>query len=197
MFINSLDEKPLFTKEDGEIIKDLTQTMFEMKNKNYVSYNVYRVPREYAMRPDLISKAVYNNSQYAEIILKFNSISNPFTINEGDIILIPDLGSAKNTIRTIGAGTNADPANKIRNSYKYIDLKKVPKKSPALKAFDSRNISPDGLLPPNIAAEGDTPITYRDGRAHYNGNGNADSCLKNGMSSSEFLSIILKAKTNK
>ena len=94
MFVNSIDTKEFFIRPDGEKIRDLTQTMFELKSKNYISYNVYKVPKDYVMRADLISKSVYNNSLYAEIILKYNGISNPYSIDEGDVILIPDLNSS-------------------------------------------------------------------------------------------------------
>lgn len=191
MFINSLDTKPLITRPDGEILRDLTQTIFDMKNRNYVAYNIYRVPKEYAMRPDLISRAVYNNSMYAEIILKYNGISNPFSIAEGDIILIPNLDSAQQNIKTPGSGSNADAATKIRNSYKYIDPIKAPKKSTSLAQFDQRTVK-EGALPPNINEEGVSQITYRNGRVYFNGNNEA--CLKNGMSSSEFLTKVIKNK---
>ena len=71
MFANSLDNKPVFTLPDGTEIKDLTQSMFDMGAPNYISYNVYKIPRQYEMRPDLISTAVYKDSKYAELILKF------------------------------------------------------------------------------------------------------------------------------
>jgi hypothetical protein len=191
MFVNSIDTKPFFTRSDGETIRDLSQTMFEMKNRTYIAYNVYKIPAEYAMRPDLISKAVYNNSVYAEIILKFNGISNPFSINAGDIILIPNLESARENVKIQGGGTDSNVAAKIRNSYKYIDPIKIPKKSSTLKQFDQRNLK-EGSLPPNITEEGTSQITYRNGRVYFNGNNEA--CLKNGMSSSEFLTKVIKNK---
>jgi len=197
MFVNSLDTKPFFTKPDGEKVRDLTQTLFELKNRNYIAYNVYKVPREYVMRPDLVAKSVYNNSLYAEIILKYNGISNPFSLNEGDIILIPDLDSAKQKMKTPGAGSGegggGDRAAKIRNSYKYIDPRKRPTKDEETKKFDERQVvgSVDaGALPPNIATEGTQQVTHRKGRAYF-GEG-VETCLQNGMSSSEFLASIIR-----
>ena len=114
MFKSSIDTKPFFTRPDGTVIRDLTQGIFNLKSKDYVSYNVYRVPKDYVMRPDLISKAVYNNSLYAEIVLKYNGISNPFTIDEGDLILIPDLESAQSKIREGGGNNGESKADKIR-----------------------------------------------------------------------------------
>lgn len=191
MFLNSLDNKPLFTRPDGVEIKDLTASMFDLRANNYVKYNVYKVPKEYEMRPDLISGAVYNNSLYAEIILKYNGISNPFSIKEGDIILIPSLDSME-AIAAKPVGTDNDGAKAIRNSYKYIDPIKIPRTD---DNFQNRQIinAPAGALPPNLAKEGESQITYRNGRVYF-GEG-VDTCLQNGMTQSEFLTTVIKAKS--
>jgi len=191
MFLNSLDTKPKFTRPDGIEIKDLTASMFDLKSQNYVAYNIYKVPKQFAMRPDLISAAVYNNTLYAEVILKYNGISNPFSIAENDLILIPNLDSVKTMISS-QQGTGVDGAKLIRDSYKYIDPTKIPKQN---NDFQDRQIvsgAPEGALPPNIAEEGETQITYRNGRVHFGAG--TDTCLQNGMTTSEFLINAIKSK---
>jgi len=194
MFTNSIDTKELITQSDGTKIRDLTQTMLEERNRNYVDYTLYKVPKEFAMRPDLISKAAYNNSMYAEIILKFNSISNPFTINEGDLILIPDLESAQTKIKDVGKGTSADPAQRLRDSYKYIDPLKMPNAADKklLKDFNERQIASvgDGALPPNLAGEGESQVRYERGRVYF-GEG-AETCIDNGTPVGEFYKTIIE-----
>ena len=145
------------------------------------------------MRPDLISKSTYNNSLYTEIILKYNGISNPFSINEGDIILVPDLNTAKEKLKTPSVSNAESQADKLRKSYKYIDPTKIPKKGENQK-FDSRQIVnvKEGALPPNIAKAGTSQITHRNGRVYF-GEG-SELCLKSGMSSSEFLTKVIKNK---
>ena len=192
MFLNSLDKKPLITKEDGTVIKDLTQSIFTFKTNNYISYQAYKIPAEYAMRPDLISQAVYNNTIHAEFILKYNGISNAFTISPGDVILIPDLNSAKDNIRKDGEDADS-PENRIRLSYKYIDPTKAPKKDKNAIAFEDRNLK-EGALPPNIAEEGAKQIVHRNGRVYFGEGIGESACLKNGMSSSEFLTQLIKSK---
>ena len=190
MFLNSLDKKPIFTRPDGIAIKDLTASMFNPTTDNYASYTVYKVPKEFAMRPDLISAAVYNNTIYAEIILKFNGISNPFSINVDDVILIPDLGSVQ-TMISPQKGTTADAAKIIRDSYKYIDPTKIPAPS---ADFQNRQIiagASGSSLPPNIAAEGEAQITYRNSRVYFGKS--VDTCLQNGMTTSEFLVNAIKS----
>ena len=200
MFLNSLDNKPFFKKPDGNVVRDLTNSMFDFRANNYTSFNVFRISRDYVMRPDLISQAVYNNTLYAEYILKYNGISNPFSINENDIILIPNLESAKKNTKTVqGTGVDGDASKRLRDSYKYIDPTKIPKRDKDLAAYEDRNLSgksviQDGALPPNIADEGTTQIVERNGRVYF-GEGIGDSaCLQSGMSSSEFLTKVIKSR---
>lgn len=190
MFANSLDSKPLFTRPDGHKIKDLTASMFNMNIKNYIKYSVYKVPKEFEMRPDLISGAVYNDLMYAELILKYNGISNPFTIKEGDIILIPSLDSMKTVLATQD-GVSVDGASALRNSYRYIDPLKITKNS---DTFQNRQIivAPEGALPPNIAPEDTPQITYRNGRVYFGASVN--TCLTNGMTQAEYITTLIKTK---
>jgi len=190
MFENSIDNKPLYTKTDGQIVRDLTQSMLDSAVKPGLSYTAFKVPTDYVMRPDLISKSVYNTTQYAEIILKFNGISNPFSIDKGDLILVPNLDGAKEKIIKTESGHKSDLA-KIRNSYKYIDPAKMPNKSDSLKDYDNRQIKNE-LLPPNIAEEGTTQIIQRNGRVYFGES--VATCVQNGISSAEFLSLAIKNK---
>jgi len=212
MFLNTLDRKPLFRKEDGNIIRDLTQSIFDFKSANSINYQAYRVPMEYQMRCDLIAQAVYNNTIYGEYILKFNGISNPFTISNGDIILIPNLDSAKQNIKqeAEAAGDNAE--SQIRKSYKYLDPTKAPTTDPNAVKFDNRDLknNPGGTaastskglnelafeeaLPPNIAAEGQNQVTYRNGRVYFGEGIGQSACLQNGMASGEFLTQIIRSR---
>jgi len=201
MFLNSIDRKPLLINSDGEQIRDLTQSMFDFQSNDYVNFQAYRVPSDYEMRIDLISQSVYNNTLYSEFILKYNGISNPFTISNGDVILIPNLDSAKKNVKQ--KTDQVDSAeSRIRDSYKYLDPTKAPKKDPQISSFDGRNLDEssdkklkEGALPPNIAEEGAQQITYRNGRVYFGESIGESSCLKNGMSSSEFLTTIIKRKT--
>jgi len=205
MFLNSIDRKPLFKKSDGNIVRDLTRSMFDFKSNSYLNFSAYRIPVGYEMRPDLVAQSVYNNIIYAEYVLKYNGISNPFTIDEGDIILIPSLDSAKANVKTRGEGVDGKDrdAMRIRNSYKYIDPTKAPKRDGKLKDFDDRNLQPkktadkgleDGALPPNISQDGDKGITYRNGRVYFGEDISQSACLKNGMTQAEFLTKVIKSK---
>lgn len=49
------------------------------------------VNEHYVARPDLISLAMYGEDRFADIICKYNGISNPFELNENDVLLIPQV----------------------------------------------------------------------------------------------------------
>lgn len=79
------------TDKDGEEVKckDLLQPVAIYTN--IPPEDVIMVEKDYIARPDLISLAVYGDDRYADLICKYNGISNPFELNENMIILIPPL----------------------------------------------------------------------------------------------------------
>lgn len=41
------------------------------------------------MRPDKVAFQTYGNVEYTEMILKYSAISNPFTLDKDDVLMIP------------------------------------------------------------------------------------------------------------
>ena len=80
-----------------KMVTDLTEPTLKPNfvDPNFVIARTVIVNEEYAMRPDLISMFAYGTDIHTDIILKFNGISNPFAVNEGDLLLIPKLDGAK------------------------------------------------------------------------------------------------------
>ena len=71
-------------------------------NETYIdlmadTYNLDAIPMGYPLivnkyyvgRPDLISLAMYGDDRYGDIICKLNGISNPFELNDNDVLFIP------------------------------------------------------------------------------------------------------------
>ena len=91
----TLENKPLYTI-NGETATDLLYKTWNT-DKNF-SGDYLLVNEYYIARPDLISLAVYGEDRYADIICKVNGISNPFELNEGQIIFIPTIESIENIL---------------------------------------------------------------------------------------------------
>jgi hypothetical protein len=47
------------------------------------------------MRPDLVSLSMYRTIDNTELILKYSGISNPFSLDDDDVLLIPNESTAK------------------------------------------------------------------------------------------------------
>ena len=183
MIENSIDKKEkVFT--NGEIIVDLTKSCFIDKNNNDLIYTVRRVPYDMIMRMDLISNAQYGSDEYTDLLLKYNDISNPFTLNYNDIIFIPTLDSISNNIvnPTNDPNDNNKDAALVRNYHKYIDKTKAP----TTVGSQKNNISIDKeLTEPNMSPEDTSPIVLRNGRIYFDNNNNVE-CSTNGISASDF-----------
>jgi hypothetical protein len=113
-------------------------------------------------RPDLIALKYYKNIDFVEIILKYNNISNPFSINEGDVLIIPvsdDLLEQWKPVKKVGEGKTSEKS--VRDQ--FVDQKRltvVDKKRIEYlqkKASEKENGSKQ-ILPPNILKEGDSNI---------------------------------------
>ena len=83
---------------NNEIGIDLLSKSYDLDKDmtgQFVEVNEY-----YIARPDLISLAIYGDDKYADIICKVNGISNPFELNEGQIIFVPSYESINNIMIT-------------------------------------------------------------------------------------------------
>ena len=89
-----LDYKSKINKNNDTYI-DLMSDSFNMSS---VAFNgqVIIVNKYYVARPDLVSLAIYGTDDYADIICKINGISNPFELNENDILFLPDIEFIRN-----------------------------------------------------------------------------------------------------
>ena len=93
MFLNSLlKNKPkIFSSTVGEDIIHLGAQTFRMPT--WAAYTIYTVSKSHIARPDLISRIMYGTEMYGDFLCKVNGISNPFEINEGDVLIIPNLNN--------------------------------------------------------------------------------------------------------
>lgn len=162
--------KRIITKENysGEK-KSVTDLSEPTLKPNYDSPNfkigrTVQITQEYEMRPDLISFWAYGVDSYADVILKANGISNPFSIREGDIILIPDLEMFMNFYQ------KPKPSKKeiedIKRSYIDEDRFTKPNEERIKKlqklANSKKNGSPT-ITPTNKLKPGESAISTRGG----------------------------------
>lgn len=129
-----LEDKPKIKLRDKngdmqECIDLLPQTLVSMSldaNAHPCIVNKY-----YVARPDLISLAFYGTDKYADIICKLNGISNPFEINENDMLTIPAIENVqfyarpnKNSSELVSESSNINKSVKLKQ--KELNKKRSP-----------------------------------------------------------------------
>lgn len=181
MFENSIDKKSIIVINNEEII-DLTKSCFNEKKSENIIYSVRKVPYNMIMRMDLISYAQYGTDEYTDLLLKYNDISNPFTLNYNDIIYIPSMETIANDISTPEVISKENNAKLVRNYHKYIDKTKAPNTVGSQK----NEIKIDkNYTEANLSQEDTSPIVLRNGRMYFGNNSNVE-CSTNGISASDF-----------
>lgn len=181
-------------------IVDLAQQSLNItQNQPLIDYVL--VNDETSMRIDVIAHVAMGSTLHIEKMLKFNDISNPFTIDTGDLLFVPDLFYA--TLNMQNNGNSNRQKNDIRNQ--YIDPEKESILDPNLGVFEARN-KPKAAdpsksappLPPNFANIGDKEIEIKGGKIFFGPNisRNGNECDEP-LSKSEFLAKLIKNRINK
>jgi hypothetical protein len=120
------------------------------------------------MRPDLMANRLYGDQSKWDAILKYNGISNPFSIQEGDLLYALPFSSLESVYispRTIeereqkqeSGSKSQKVSKKDKNRVRNLERK-------SSKNADGVNIGENGELPPNLSKAGDKSIKVKDGR---------------------------------
>ena len=154
----------LMSKNYG--IWDLTKSSLTYKDVNINVDMVYIIPDDLQMRPDLLAYRKYGREGAFGSMLKFNGISNPFSLAEGFFMYMPTAPSmqkafdAKKNLDK-GGNTNSSPAQAFRKSQESKIVKPSEGRS---KFLESKIKNPPGqVLPPNLRQEGERSTVRKNG----------------------------------
>ncbi len=129
MFNNTIDSKTIYVNNDDIEVLDLTDSIFKNKINRNTVFTYYRVQKDMEMRPDKISFSAYGSDMYAEMIMKYSYIDNPFAIEYKDIIAVPVLSMIYTDVKDLymrRGNPNGDDYTFVKNWHKYIDKSKIP-----------------------------------------------------------------------
>jgi hypothetical protein len=169
----TLAKKLLITKPNGDEVVDLTTPSIRWRAAFPKIYKMLMVAADMVMRPDIISRVVYGRDDEFDKILKINGISNPFSIDEGDILSIPELGDMEEHMFDPAVQEEnervrnqfIDPTKKRENDTSRADFEA---KISALQKNGGIGSNPSrSNLPPNIADEGDSEVKVRGGKVYF------------------------------
>jgi hypothetical protein len=156
--------KKFFTNKFGESVVDLVSSTFSFGETNSPAGPI--VVSEFEnMRPDLVSDRVLGSQEYWEAVLKFNGISNPFSIEQGEIMLIPGISEISKLIvppkSILEKGT--EPAKKNEEA---VIKTKTAKDQQRLQSIRSK--VPE-VVPPNVNLSGAKNVKVVEGRVILGG----------------------------
>ena len=166
--IRTLTEKPNIVDINNENIIDFSAASFYF-NSDVSIIGSGIVTDELEMRPDLVSKIYYNDISKVDYILKFNGISNPFSLERGTILLIGDATEMKLNFQS---GINVEnKKDDIRK--RFFDENRLSKKDikrlELVKKKSEEFANGASNLPPNFADIGSQEIKVKDGIVIFGG----------------------------
>lgn len=144
LLLKILEAKKVFNKAGSQVI-DLTRRSISFFGVDKQAGEFYAVEPEVVMRADLIADNFLSTSANACLLMKYNGISNPFSINEGQILRIPNAEDLDKLL--------VEPENIISNRVREaIDLVK-PKSVQDTKRLDYLKNKGALAVPPNVALD--------------------------------------------
>ena len=99
----------------------------------------------YVARPDLVSLAVYGDDRYGDIICKVNGISNPFELNEDDMIFIPNIDYIHECVKA--SRINSDFINDPKiDTIELKDTNNYQKKKNEVRSPNEQTLGDDNYI---------------------------------------------------
>lgn len=163
--IDIIEDKPFFTNPDTqERFLDLLTPSWVSRNVKYSIKAIAFVNEETKMRPDLVAMSYMSDSSKLGSLLKLNNISNPISLNSGEILLVPGDQMVTDLFKS-GKAISSEK-QKARSFRKELQDKISQISKDRIEYLNSKNISnmSETPLPPNILQEGQQQILVEGGR---------------------------------
>jgi len=143
--------KRLRKNKDGEAVVSLTDKIIDNLAGVSLLYANKTVLADESCRPDMLALKWYGNKEYWWVILKYNAISNPYSLNEGMLYDVPDLASFLAKTGKLSSQDEVDVPDTLlktlKNKIYTIDPRKVAynkKKSPTDKETTGLGVKING-----------------------------------------------------
>lgn len=160
-----LRSKKTFTKPNGDTVVDMVSATFNFNASDATApvEGYCQVQPDEQARPDLVANRVYGNQQLWEALLKYNGISNPFSLEQGYVLLTPPFRDLE---RLIGAPKQIlEKGVQLTNNAedRLLDPKKLEDK----KRLEALKTNVREVVPPNVNTKGSQNVKIRDGKVIF------------------------------
>lgn len=92
------NKKTIYSDWLQDTVYNLGDSTFQIPAE--YQYEILEVSEKYIARPDILSKEIYGDTIYTDLICKLNGISNPFELNKGMLLIIPSPDVIMNFMKT-------------------------------------------------------------------------------------------------
>lgn len=152
-----------FTKPNGDQVVDLISSTFSFDKDRGTNEGATIVQKEEAMRPDLVSVRLYGDQRYYEALLKYNGISNPFSIDYNDLLIAPNFASLDAMLTVPKQVNDKGAQQKDPIEDKLLNPKTVKDK----KRLEALKDKVKEIVPPNVNTAGNQNVKVRDGKVIF------------------------------
>jgi len=155
--------KKTFTKPNGDVVVDLISSTFNFSNSVAPVEGYCQVLPDEEARPDLVAVRVYGDQQLWEALLKYNGVSNPFSLEVGYILLTPPF---KDLEKLISVPKNiVEKGIEITNNTE--DRLLNPKTVQDKNRLEALKTNVREIVPPNVNTKGNQNVKVRDGKVIF------------------------------
>lgn len=155
--------KNFFTKSNGDTIVDLASSTFSFDRASGTPAGSVLVKEDEAMRPDLVAIRLYNDQKYYAPLLKYNGISNPFSLNPNTLLIAPSFMDLEKMIVSPKKIFEKGGERAANNESKLLPAKTVKDK----KRLEALKDKVKEIVPPNVNTSGNQNVKVKDGRVVF------------------------------
>jgi hypothetical protein len=163
--IDIIEAKPYRVDPNTKVqMLDLVVSSWDTRRIRYSLRSIAIVTEETQMRPDLISLSYMGDQSGLGTLLKLNNISNPLSVETGEILAVPGQTMIKDLFDSGQSITNQK--QKAKSFRKELQEKISQVSKERLEYLNSKNISnlADTPLPPNLLQDGQQQILVEGGK---------------------------------
>ena len=162
MLISKLLGRKRIIRRLGADLTDLISSTFRFPQETPGTGGAILINEFENMRPDLIADRVYGKIQLWDVLLKYNGISNPFSIQSDDILYGP-AGSALDAMYT----SPREITERDQRQENRVSPFLHPKTKKDKDRLNNLKKKAGVVLPPNINKPGDKNVKVKDGRVIF------------------------------
>jgi hypothetical protein len=157
-----LRRKRTYLKSARERITDFIHSTFKFVDNKSGSGGIIGVAENESMRPDLVADRVYGDQSKWDVILKYNGISNPFSIQTGDLMFAIPFSAIEASYKN--PRILQERGEKAEGEFSPILDPKTKKDRDRLNNLQKKV---GEVVPPNVNRTGDTNVKVKDGRVIF------------------------------